>query len=397
MAIDISKMTDAEIDALDIDALTEEELGEETTDEGATDDLSTEDDEEDKEGEPDSEEEEEGSEGAESGEEDSEDGSAEEDKEAESDGKQSPDDKGGDESPDDGAEDAVDEEAPEKDSKDSKDKSDTSVEDSAKIEAYDSLMGKFRANGVDIQAKSVDDALNLMKMGANYHKKMVAIKPYMATGRTLEKHNIDEERLNFLIDLHNGDAKAITKLVKDSKVDPLSIDVETDTSYKSKSYKVSDEEVNLTSALDDVQGTPTGDRTIDIISNKWDKASGDFIATKPEILTIINDHVAGGYYDKIMEEVERQKVFGKLDGLSSYEAYQKVGNELFSQEASAKAKEQETVVKTRRKVTTDSKVKAKKRAASTKKAVSKSEDETFDITKMSDDDIEALVASGKYD
>ena len=42
---------------------------------------------------------------------------------------------------------------------------------------YERLLAPFKANGRDISVKGVDDAITLMQMGANYNKKMAALKP----------------------------------------------------------------------------------------------------------------------------------------------------------------------------------------------------------------------------
>ena len=42
-------------------------------------------------------------------------------------------------------------------------------------EVYNKVFAPFRANGKEIQVKSVDDVISLMQMGANYNKKMASI------------------------------------------------------------------------------------------------------------------------------------------------------------------------------------------------------------------------------
>ena len=51
---------------------------------------------------------------------------------------------------------------------------------------YEKLLKPFKANGRDIQVGSVDDAIALMQMGANYNKKMAALKPNMKLLKMLE-------------------------------------------------------------------------------------------------------------------------------------------------------------------------------------------------------------------
>ena len=90
---------------------------------------------------------------------------------------------------------------------------------------YQRLLAPFKANGKDIQVTSVDEALTLMQMGANYNKKMAALKPNLKVLKLLDTHGLlDENELNFLIDLKEKNPKAIMKLVKDSGIDPMEMD-----------------------------------------------------------------------------------------------------------------------------------------------------------------------------
>ena len=59
------------------------------------------------------------------------------------------------------------------------------------------VLSPIKANGREIQVSSVDDAIQLMQMGANYHKKMAALKPNLAVLKMLEQHGLlDQEKLS---------------------------------------------------------------------------------------------------------------------------------------------------------------------------------------------------------
>ena len=90
---------------------------------------------------------------------------------------------------------------------------------------YERLLTPFKANGRQMQVHSVDDAMQLMQMGANYNKKMAGLKPNLKLMKMLEKNDLlNEEKLSFLIDLQTKDPAAIARFIKDSEVDPLDID-----------------------------------------------------------------------------------------------------------------------------------------------------------------------------
>jgi hypothetical protein len=197
--------------------------------------------------------------------------------------------------------------------------------------AYKQLTAPFKANGREIQVNSVEDAVALMQMGANYNKKMAALKPNLKLMKLLENNGLlSEEKLNFLIDLEKKNPDAINKLIKDSGVDPLDLDASKAGEYKPTPHKVDDRELELDAVLDEIQDTDSYSRTIDVVSNQWDSASKNVIANSPQVLKVINAHVQSGVFDVIVKEVEREKMFGRLSGLSDIEAYRQVGDAIQS-------------------------------------------------------------------
>lgn len=315
-----------------------------------------------------------------------------------------------------GEEDEADEgDAPENktpEAKDPKDPADEVKEPVEKVEEksavdfeaeYKRLLTPFKANGRDIQVKNVDDAIALMQMGANYNKKMAALKPNLKLMKLLENNNLlDESKLSFLIDLDKKDPGAINKLVKDSGIDPMDLDAEKAGAYKQSSYTVDDRQVELDTVLDELEGSPTYNQTLDIVSNKWDGASKQVIAGSPQLLKVIDAHVASGIYDLIQTEIESERVFGRLNGLSDIDAYRKVGdaiearggfNHLAGNTSQGKPEAKAPVIVTPKpKPVEDDKLKEKRRAASsTKPVVPSSNPKDFNPLALSDDEFNKLV------
>ena len=268
---------------------------------------------------------------------------------------------------------------------------------------YKRLLTPFKANGREIAVKSVDDAIALMQMGANYNKKMAALKPNLKLMKLLENNGLlSEEKIGFLIDLEKKDPAAINKLVKDSGIDPMDLDAEKASGYKQTAYTVDDREIELDTVLDELQGTPSYNRTLEIVSTKWDGASKQVIAGNPQLLKVINDHVQSGIYDLISKEMDNERVFGRLNGLSDIEAYRQVGDALHakgafnslaqgSSQTQQKPATQPVVVTPKPKVE-DDKLKDKRRAASsTKPAAPTSAPKDFNPLALSDEEFSKLV------
>ena len=266
---------------------------------------------------------------------------------------------------------------------------------------YKRLLAPFKANGREIQVKSVDDAVALMQMGANYNKRMAALKPNLKMLKLLENNGLlSEEKISYLIDLEKKNPAAINKLVKDSGLDPMDLDAEKAGEYKPKIHSVDDREIDLDTVLDEIQDSPTYTQTLEIVSKKWDGASKQTVASTPQLLKVINDHVANGIYDLINQEVERERMFGRLNGLSDIEAYRKVGdainarggfNHLVSNQG--KPNQEPVVVQPKPKAPADDKLNEKRRAASSTKPanVSTAAASDFNPLALSDEEFSKLA------
>lgn len=193
--------------------------------------------------------------------------------------------------------------------------------------AYEKITAPFTANGKQIQVKSVEDAIQLMQMGANYNKKMAGLKPSLKLVKMLEGAGLmDEAQLGFLIDVHKGDANAINKLIVDSKMDPLDLSADKAGEYKPGNHKVDDREMELDAVIEDLKSSDHYNRTLQVVATEWDQASKKDVAENPELLRVINNHMAVGIYDLIATELDSERTFGRLKGLSDLQAYQKVGD-----------------------------------------------------------------------
>ncbi|SUA63322.1 Uncharacterised protein [Oligella urethralis] len=202
---------------------------------------------------------------------------------------------------------------------------------------YKQIFAPFKANGTEFSVQSPEEVISLMQMGANYNKKMMALKPSLSALRMLEKNNLlSEEKLAYLIDLNNKNPDAIGKLIRDSGLDTYDIDTSEDNTYRpdTSKYAISEAEMAFQEQVERLENSPTFSKTINVIANEWDEASSKYIATvEPKILGVINAHMESGIFDIVSKEVQRQRVFGNLTGESDLEAYRKVGDMLNEQGA----------------------------------------------------------------
>lgn len=257
------------------------------------------------------------------------------------------------------------------------------------------LFAPFKANGRDIKIDSVDEAIKLMQQGANYNKKMAALKPSLKVLKMLENNGLlDEQKITYLIDLDKKNPDAISKLIKESGIDPLDVNTQEEPKYTPGNYSVSDAQVNLDAVLDSIEHTPTYNRTMTVILDEWDDNSKRALANEPNLIPLINEHVANGIFDTIASEMMKQRALGNLSGLSDLQAYEAIGKQLAAQGAFNKKLTQEPVeVKPKVPTQDDTERAAKRKAASPSKQTQTTKEPDLNPLSMSDEEFEKAFNS----
>lgn len=296
---------------------------------------------------------------------------------------------------DDIEEDSEEEETSEEESEDSEEEEELdSKEETDNTSELEKVLQPFKANGMEVQVKNVDEAIQLMQMGANYTKKMQALQPHLKIVKMLEQQQLlDEDKLNYLLDLNSKNPEAIAKLVQESGIDPLDLESKEGSEYKPKNYSVSDEAMQLEQVLSDIESTPTYSRCIDVVGNQWDSSSKQLLSQNPQMIRQLNEQMQMGIFDQISAEVQRVKMFGGLSGLSDFEAYKEVGTKLY-QSGELKGAPPQPVGKTPIEDKIQDKARSQKRkAASTPKSSGKTKPvkEDFNPLAMSDEEFEKIM------
>ena len=191
-------------------------------------------------------------------------------------------------------------------------------------------MAPFKANGKTMQVKSVEEAIQLMQMGANYTRKMQELQPHRKTLLMLENNGLlDEGKLSFLIDLDKKNPEAIKKLLQDANINPLDVDMDEESTYQEGNHKVSDEEAQFRLVLDELNSNPVGRETLQTINSTWDQASKEVLWKQPEVMNTIHQQRENGVYARITAEIDRRRTLGQIQvGVPFLEAYRVVGDEL---------------------------------------------------------------------
>ena len=183
---------------------------------------------------------------------------------------------------------------------------------------YDSIFKPFKANGKTIAPRNAEDVISLMQMGANYTKKMQLMAPMKRAVESLNKAGINEEELNFLIDIHNGDKEAIKNLLKKNEIDPIDLDME-DTKYIPKNNIASDADVEFSETLMDIESSLP--KIQEILNKTWDSKSKQLVLKDPQLMRALHQEIEMGRFDEVQQRLEIEKTFGRYKGVSDIEAY----------------------------------------------------------------------------
>lgn len=250
---------------------------------------------------------------------------------------------------------------------------------------YEQVFKPFKANGKEITPKSVEDIISLMQMGANYTKKMQLMAPMKKVVQSLDNAKIDEQELNFLIDVSKGDKEAIKQLLIKHKIDPLEIDLDGDNTYSPRNNIASDEDVEFNDTLMDIHDSLP--RIQEILNNTWDDNSKKAILKDPRLMRALHEEVQMGRFDEVQKRLEAEKTFGRYKGVSDVDAYIDLVSKMEQERMKTKT-QPETPTKTE----STKKIPDKSKAAPTKGKTSKSSSSLTakDLLSMSDDEFNKL-------
>lgn len=199
------------------------------------------------------------------------------------------------------------------------------VVQAAAVDFFKKVTAPFKADGKDIQVRSPEDAVRLMQMGVNYGRRMHEMKPMRAQSEMLKSVGLDDPvKLNHMIEVMKGNPGAIQKLLKDSKIDPIDIDVTKTTDYKPTNHAVDQKTMSFREAIEATLAQDGGSELISDINKSWDDVSKEALKDQPVIFQNLLDQKRSGIYEKVKTELNYQRTLGYLAGVPFVQAYHQV-------------------------------------------------------------------------
>ena len=198
--------------------------------------------------------------------------------------------------------------------------------------AYESIVGHpFKANGKEIRVNSPEEAVQLMQMGAGYHKKMSQLGYANRIIETLRENDLlDEGKINNLIDISRKNPEAIAALVRSAGIEPHQLDLDGDDApqYTPGNHVLPEDQVRFRNSVDNIR-EQGGTEFLNHVAQDWDVTSRAEIFKDPRALDMLFEHKQSGVYDKVYAEVERRRMFDpSLSNMPLIHTYLAVGNEM---------------------------------------------------------------------
>lgn len=170
----------------------------------------------------------------------------------------------------------------------------------------------FRANHKDFQIEDPEEIRKLMSFGMNYHKKMNELAPHRRALKTLEQQGLlDPDKLNYAIELLQGNKGAIAKLLKEHSVDTYELPDLEEQPYQTGNYLPSQERINFDDKVDSLKETEHGNQVIEFIKG-LDSDSFYEIYSNPEMMDMLQSHVQSGLYQDASNFLEKERALGKV-------------------------------------------------------------------------------------
>ena len=209
----------------------------------------------------------------------------------------------------------------------------TTQDTTAATDFYTKVTAKFNASGKEFQVDNADDVISLMQKGIDYNIKMSTLKPALKMVKALEAHGITQEDLGLLIDIHNRKPEAIASLVKQADIDLYSVDDESVDRYAPPDAQITDEEYEFQNVISSISASPRYADVMQFVANST-VADKQEVYSQPQILKSLVDHAQLGIFDKVMAEVDKLQVLGRLpQGMTPLQAYHAIGSQMFGGES----------------------------------------------------------------
>ncbi len=275
---------------------------------------------------------------------------------------------------------------------------------------YDELFKTgIKASGVDRTVRDPEHLKTLVRIAFSANENNRKIKPYLRQLKSLEQAgvNLEDDNLNFLVDVMNGDKDAIKELITNKhKIDEDTLqswidnEDEAKVPYRAKDHVISDSRFQLEEILDGIKGNDSYDNTVKFLGNIDDDGKV-LISENPELVNLLNTDMENGIFDKALDEAYFRMDRGLLPKQSILQSYiqvmqdQEFYNSLMGNETPEVTNTEPNEASKQKKEVVNRKKRASNSGSSSNTGKQKrpTQTNTKDINKMSDEEFDEFYDS----
>ena len=196
---------------------------------------------------------------------------------------------------------------------------------------YERITGNIKAAGTEISVSNPEDIISLMQKGLDYTKKMQAVSHLRGLNEVLTENDLtDPATLGYLIDLKNHKPEAIARLLKESGLDAFDLDEDKAAAYQATQINIA-EKTKVVNVREIVEAHANDEQFNEVFATArtWDDASQQEIVTNPQLLVTLTEHKRNGVYDRIVAEMQQERLIRGNVSEPELQQYVRIGNALF--------------------------------------------------------------------
>ena len=263
---------------------------------------------------------------------------------------------------------------------------------------YEKATQNYKANGQEHPGvKDPEKLIKALQMATDYAHKTAAIKPILRKAKLLD--GISDEDLTEMLEFKKGNPEVIKKALKQHNIDPMLVDLE-NINYQSHSVVPTVEQVDFQNVVETLaKNKVLFDRLDNVIINQLDeKSRTKLLSGDGTYLNAFAEEMNIGRFDVVMPMVQQHKLFypeqvvGKTDLdiyvelAAKYEATKQAPVTQPGVVAQAQSVIQPKAV--------EQEIVAKREAASITTTTANKAKQTYDPTKLSDEEFMKLMQDG---
>lgn len=263
---------------------------------------------------------------------------------------------------------------------------------------YEKATQSYKANGQEHPGvKDPEKLIKALQMATDYAHKTAAIKPILRKAKLLD--GISDEDLTEMLEFKRGNPEVIKKALKQHNIDPMLVDLE-NINYQSHSVVPTVEQVDFQNVVETLaKDKVLFDKLDNVIINQLDeKSRTKLLSGDGTYLNAFAEEMSIGRFDIVMPMVQQHKLFypEQVVGKTDLDIYVELAAK-YESTKQAPVTPPDAVAQVQPVIqpkAVEQEIVAKREAASITTTTANKAKQTYDPTKLSDEEFMKLMQDG---